>query len=112
MATPITRDEAVDRVQSGAVFIEVLPESYHRESHLPGAINIPLDQIDELAPNLLGDLESEIVVYCSDRACQNSTVAARRLTELGYTNVYEYEDGKADWIAAGLATESGTEVAR
>jgi hypothetical protein len=41
------------------------------------------------------------------RACQNSPQAARRLEALGYGNVYDYEEGKQDWIEARLPTESG-----
>ena len=36
-----------------------------------------------------------------------SEQAARRLAALGYENVYDYEEGKQDWIEAGLSTESG-----
>jgi rhodanese-related sulfurtransferase len=46
-----------------------------------------------------------VIVYCSNAACQNSEVASRRLAELGYSKVYEYEEGKQDWIDAGLPTE-------
>ncbi len=59
-----------------------------------------------MAPRLLPDRSAHIVVYCSSRACQNSPQAARRLVALGYENVYDYEEGKQDWIAAGLPTES------
>lgn len=48
-----------------------------------------------------------MVVYCSNTACQNSAIASRRLTELGYTNVLEYVEGKQDWIEAGLPVERG-----
>jgi len=35
------------------------------------------------------------------------TALARRLTELGYTSVYDYELGKQDWVEGGLPTETG-----
>lgn len=46
-------------------------------------------------------------MYCSNAACQNSPQAARRLVELGYTDVYDYEQGKQDWIDADLPIETG-----
>jgi rhodanese-related sulfurtransferase len=52
-------------------------------------------------------MSTKIIVYCSHGACQNSTVAANRLTELGYINVFDYQAGKQDWIDAGLPTASG-----
>ena len=63
--------------------------------------------MDELVPALLADKAAVIVVYCANLACQNSEIAAARLTELGYANVREYADGKQDWIDAGLPTERG-----
>jgi rhodanese-related sulfurtransferase len=46
-----------------------------------------------------------VIVYCSNLPCPNSTIASQRLAALGYTNVREYEEGKQDWIDAGLPTE-------
>lgn len=108
MSTTMSRDEVAARIDRGGVtVIEALPASHYEEAHLPGAINLPHDQVDELAPGLLPDRQAEIVVYCSNHACQNSTIAAKRLTELGYVSVFDYEAGKQDWIDAGLPTESG-----
>ena len=63
--------------------------------------------MDELAASLLPDKQAEIVVYCSNGPCQNSGIASRRLTALGYTNVRDYHEGKAEWISAGRPTEAG-----
>jgi rhodanese-related sulfurtransferase len=88
--------------------VEALGPAYYDEAHLPGAINIPHEQVDELAPSLLPDKQAQIVVYCASGPCRNSGIAARRLERLGYTNVRDYHEGKAEWIAAGLPTESGS----
>jgi rhodanese-related sulfurtransferase len=105
----ITRDELRARLdgEESVVVIEALGPKYYEDAHLPGAINIPHTEVDELAPRLLPDKSARIVVYCSNRECQNSPQAARRLVALGYENVYDYEEGKRDWIEAGLPTESG-----
>lgn len=106
MTRTITRQSLQAKIDSHtAVLVEALPDKYFRHSHLPGALNIPHDQIDALAPALLADQDAEIVVYCANAACQNSGMAAERLGELGYTNVSVYEAGKADWIEAGLPVE-------
>jgi rhodanese-related sulfurtransferase len=47
------------------VLVETLPAVTYHHAHLPGAINLPLDQINELAPTLLPDKAAEIVVYCA-----------------------------------------------
>lgn len=87
------------------VIVEALPHRYYEESHLPGAVSIPHTEVDELAPSLLPDKSARIIVYCPNRACQNSPQAARRLEALGYENVYDYEDGDQDWMAAGRPIE-------
>ena len=113
MATRITRDELKAKLDRGGdiVVFEALPEMYYEDAHLPGAINLPHDRIDELAPTLLPDKDREVAAYCSNLACRNSTIAANRLTQLGYTRVYDYEEGKQDWIEAGLPVERGSGVA-
>jgi rhodanese-related sulfurtransferase len=83
------------------------PPQYYQDAHLPGALNLPHDQVDALAPALLPDKGREVVVYCSNTACPNSGIAAARLSALGYTNVRKYAEGKQDWIDAGLPTEKG-----
>ena len=113
MVTEITREELEAKLDRGedVVLVEALPPMYYEDAHLPGAINMPHDQVDELAPALLPDTSAEIVVYCANSPCRNSEIAARRLTELGYENVRDYDAGKQDWIEAGLPTESGAMAA-
>ncbi len=89
----------------GLVLVEALPESYYRKHHIPCAINIPGDKVDELAPELLPDKDAEIVVYCFDAECRSSAIAGQRLQELGYTDVADYHAGKQEWIDAGLPME-------
>jgi len=108
VVTKLTRADLQARIAGGRpILVEALGSTYFEDAHLPGAINIPHEQVDELAPELLPDRSAEIVVYCASTTCRNSEIAARRLEQLGYTNVAEYVDGKADWIEASLPVESG-----
>jgi len=91
--------------------VEALPEKYFRDGHLPGAKHLPHDQVKELAPSVLPDKNAEIVVYCASATCQNSHIAAKLLTQLGYADVAVYAGGKQDWQEAGLPVEQGTAVA-
>ena len=106
MTTPISRQDLRAKLESGErpVLVEALGSAYFADAHLPGAINIPPDQVDRLAPRLLADLDVEIVVYCSG-TCRNSEAAARRLEELGYRRVLVYREGKEDWIEHDLPVE-------
>ena len=103
----ITRDALKAKLDAGepVVLVEALPAKYHREAHLPGAVNLPHTEVEELAPTLLPDRDAEIVVYCANLVCKNSGIAAERLAALGYRNVREYAGGKRDWVEAGLPVE-------
>ena len=106
MNTFISRQDLHEKLTSGTppVLVEALGAGYFADAHLPGAVNIPPDQVDQLAPGLLPALDVDIVVYCSG-TCQNSTVTAQRLSELGYQHVVVYDGGKEDWIEHGLPVE-------
>lgn len=86
------------------VLVEALGAAYFADAHLPGALNMPPDQVDALAPRLISDRSVSVVVYCSG-TCQNSEIAAARLEELGYENVRVYLGGKEDWVEHGLPIE-------
>jgi rhodanese-related sulfurtransferase len=111
MTTPTTidRDGVRQLVAAGtAVVVEALPAPYYDDAHLPGARNLPHDSDEATIAAVLPDRDATVVVYCSNLACQNSTVLSRRLTQLGYTDVRDYEAGKEDWITAGLPVESAS----
>ena len=66
MPTPIDRNE-VQRLlaEEQAQLVEVLPEAEFADEHLPGAINIPLKQLDRRRARQL-DGERPVIVYCHD----------------------------------------------
>ena len=96
----------------GTVVIEVLPEEEYARLHIEGAINIPIERIGREARARFSERQP-LVVYCSDRDCPTSDLAAKKLETFGFSNVLEYVDGKADWEAAGepMATGSGSAAA-
>lgn len=103
----ISREELKQKLdrEEDLVLVDALAEMYFRHSHLPGAINVPVDEIRDRAPDLLPDKDAEIVVYCMDRPCEASKRAAAELATMGYENVRDYVGGKKDWIEAGFPAE-------
>ncbi len=103
VVTSISRTKIKEKLDQGAniILVEALPKMYYDDMHLPSAINIPHTEVDELAPSLLPDKSAEIITYCANLPCPNSEIAAKRLMQLGYTNVKEYREGKQDWFDAG-----------
>jgi rhodanese-related sulfurtransferase len=58
-------DDVNRLLDQGAQLVEVLPPAEYAEEHLPGAINIPLKQLDADSVAQL-DRGSPVVVYCHD----------------------------------------------
>lgn len=89
------------------MLIDALAPMSFALSHLPGAINLPPEWVDERGPRRIPDLNTEVVVYCSGPTCDSSVIVANRLLELGYRNVRHYLEGKSDWMKARLPVERG-----
>ncbi len=61
----VDRDEVLRLLEEGAGLVEVLPREEYEEEHLPGAINIPLKELDrESTAGLRRD--TPVIVYCHD----------------------------------------------
>jgi len=84
--------------------VDVLSEESYKEGHIPGAINIPLGNLEPLAERYL-DRKDTIVVYCGSYSCQASTKATKKLLEMGYENTLDFKAGKRGWQHAGLKLE-------
>ena len=107
MLKTVTRSYVQERLgRPQVVLVEALPPQCWADAHIPGALNLPHDQVDELAHSLLPDRDVEVIVYCANGPCANSSIASRRLEQVGYTHVADYELGKEDWAEAGLPLES------
>ncbi len=112
MATTVThvsRDRLWQKIESRDEFVlvDALPPMSYARSHLPGAISIPPEWVDERAPRRIPDRNTEVIVYCASSTCETSATVANRLIELGYRNVGHYVEGKRDWVEAGLPLEGG-----
>jgi rhodanese-related sulfurtransferase len=67
MVNTISRDDLKQKIDRKDPFllVETLPETAYHHTHLPGAINLPPDQLAHLASKLLPDKGADIVVYCA-----------------------------------------------
>lgn len=104
----VTRPELEALLAEGRplTLIDALPQSYYAQQHLPGAVNLVESDVNAVASQLLPDPGRTVITYCSNPACQNSKAVARRLEDLGYTDVRVYPGGIQDWVEAGNATET------
>jgi rhodanese-related sulfurtransferase len=90
--------QGLDR-DNGLHVLNVQTDQFFGGELIPGSRRVPLDAIGPGALDLAKD--AEIVTYCAGPACSQSIEAARKLTDLGYTNVRAYPEGLEGWKAAG-----------
>lgn len=110
MVSFITTDSLKKKIDSKDDFalVEVLGSETFAEFHLPGAVNVPVDDTFEAnIQKTVPDKNTAVVVYCRDIECHASAKAAHRMELLGYKNVFEYHNGKDGWKGAGLRIEKG-----
>ncbi len=102
---PVGREELIKKVKSGdAIVIDVRPDEEYRMGHLPGAISIPLDRLEEELGRL--PLDKEIVALCGGEYCILADKAIEILRKQGMV-ARRSVDGVVEWELAGLPVETG-----
>ncbi|MFJ6674635.1 ArsR/SmtB family transcription factor [Actinosynnema sp. NPDC091369] len=96
----VTRPELVARSLRGDVFIiDVRPAEEYAAGHIPGAVSVPFDELDDHLAALPTDVD--IVAYCRGPYCVFAPRAAQILAERGF-RVLVLEDGMPEWRQDGL----------
>ena len=91
----ITSDEAKKMIETQKVIVvDVRTLEEYTEGHIPNAISVPLETIENKAEAKLKNKDDLILVYC--RSGRRSREAALKLIEKGYTNVIDF-GGIKDW---------------
>ncbi len=104
---PVDREQLLARVREGAVTVlDVRPSEEFHAGHLPGALSIPLKDLQRRISELPRD--REIVAYCRGPYCVLALEAVSMLRARGLT-AFRLEDGVPDWQARGLPVAVGEE---
>ena len=92
----ISMDEAVKMMkdEKNYIILDVRSPDEFAEGHIPGAINVPNEEIGDAEISELPSKSQLILVYC--RSGRRSKEASEKLVKLGYTNIVEF-GGFLDW---------------
>jgi len=107
--------ELMERLSDGSVVVlDTRPAEEYRAGHIPGALSVPVDDLEAALQTLPKD--KEIVAYCRGRYCVFSDEVVRALSARGY-RASRLTEGFPEWRAAGYPVESeipisGTEEER
>lgn len=74
--------------KTGYVIVDVRTQEEYDQGHIPGAISIPNETINDKKLAELKNLDQMILVYC--RSGNRSRKAAKKLADIGYTNVIDF----------------------
>jgi rhodanese-related sulfurtransferase/DNA-binding HxlR family transcriptional regulator len=101
---PVSREDLVGRLRDDLITVlDVRPEDEFALGHLPGALNIPLAELERRLSEL--PKSREVIAYCRGPYCVLSFEAVAALRARGY-RVRRLEDGYPEWKAAGLPVEA------
>ncbi|MCW9059529.1 MAG: metalloregulator ArsR/SmtB family transcription factor [Gammaproteobacteria bacterium] len=100
---PLPASELLDRARDGLVtVIDVRPPEEFAAGHVPGALNIPLSELERHLADLPTD--REVVAYCRGPYCVLAYEAVDRLRKKGF-QARRLQDGFPEWKGAGLPVE-------
>ncbi|MBI5311420.1 MAG: metalloregulator ArsR/SmtB family transcription factor [Actinobacteria bacterium] len=94
-----------------AVLIDVRPRDEYEAGHIPGALSMPLDELD--AGRIAAPEDARVLAYCRDAYCVLAPEAVRRLRRHGM-QVVRLDFGFSEWAAGGntiAAAASGADEA-
>ncbi len=96
---PVAQDELFLRMREGQVLVlDVRPEAEYAAAHIPGAVNMPHDQLAARLAELPSG--TDIVAYCRGRYCVFAPAAVRLLRAHGFS-ARPLEGGLPGWRMAG-----------
>lgn len=94
--------------RNNVTIIDARPEVFYRFGHIPGAVNVPPERLEqalaELPPAAVPS-DREIIVYCSDRFCSMAENLIVKLATAGHRSAKLFSPGYAGWEAAGHKIE-------
>ena len=91
---------SLEKFRSGeALFVDARSDDLFERGHIPGALSIPFERLDEMYPALIDPIDSgkELVVYCTNRECDDALLLALELRTMGAANLALYIDGFEIW---------------
>jgi len=97
------KEAAAMQTAKKAIIIDVRGDDEWQEQHIPGAVHIPLGQLNERLPELNRYKNSNVITQC--RSGKRSAQALGILKSAGFTQVYNLNGGLMAWTNAGLTTE-------
>lgn len=105
----VTQEQLQGRLtakDSKVVVLDVRTPEEFAAGHVPGAVNVPHDQVEARIAELRGVRDRDLVVYC--RSGKRAGMALETLGRLGFTRLAHLQGDWLAWESAGLPAERST----
>lgn len=86
-------DELLTKVSEGAILLDVREEAEYAFGHIEGAKSIPMGELERQ----MNELEKDKSIYVICRTGKRSDLAAQKLADNGFTNVWNVIPGMTQW---------------
>ena len=99
----------VDSLRSlSAVLIDARLPEFYKAGHIPGAVNIPFEDLNPYLDKLFTiPKDTMVILYCDGDDCELSYDLALYMIQRGFRRVYDFQGGWEQWIASGLPEAKG-----
>ncbi len=105
---PVACDHLIERVRAGEVTVlDVRPSLEYEAGHLPGAMSVPLGELEQRLAELPRD--RAVVAYCRGPYCVMAADAVKLLRARGF-EADHLDAGVTDWRARGFDVETASEA--
>ncbi len=102
---PLDADELIKRARDGSVTVlDVRPPKEFGVGHLPGAVNVPLNQLEKMFKTLPAD--TKVVAYCRGKYCLMAYAAVDYLKSIGIS-AQRLDVGFSEWRLGHFPVENG-----
>jgi len=91
------------QLERAPLIVDVRSEKEYTEAHIPGAVNIPYDQLGDRLSEIDAAKTDEIVVHCLSG--YRAEIAEKLLSEAGYSNVRDLDGHMNAWQSGGYPIE-------
>lgn len=94
---------------SGVLIIDVRPDLFFEDGHIPGAKNLMRDKFEETYPKMSEAMKKavRVIVYCAGAHCETGEAVTEALRKLGHNNISLYRGGWDEWSAQNHEIEKG-----
>ena len=91
-----------------AVFVDGRTATVFKRGHIPGAINIPVEEVAKRLSALPNDKDVQLIVYCGSASCPLSYHLLKQLQRYNYTNIQIFQRGIEGWLRFGYPLQTSS----